>query len=95
MRDGGEVDDAELNNATETCDQCFYSTPEYEDLASFSPLFTFCMDWIRRQEIKLERHDLTHREEEAILVVHSAIEAGRAKRLEKGREHGKSSKSPD
>lgn len=75
--------------AEEECNACFWSSGEYVELTTYSPLFSFALDFIRRRELGIEPKRLSIREQEAALYVHGEIESGRARRLKRETKHGK------
>lgn len=91
MRDlRADYTEDEWRLAVDECENCFLNDPEYRELTTYGDLFRFGLDYLRRRDVGLSapRKDLTHREEQIILLVHSEIEDRRSRRLQKERKQG-------
>lgn len=95
IAEGKDISDDDWRMAEDECSDCFWSSDEYSELTSYSPLFRFALDFIQRRELGIEPKGLSTREEQAVLLVHSEIEGGRARRLKKGSTHGKQREGED
>lgn len=75
----------ERDRAVDECGQCHMQDEEYRALTAYGLPLRWAMDWLRRREFGLERgrSELSHREEQIILMVNGEIERGKASRAER------------
>lgn len=78
-----EEDDGYRAMAEEECGECWWHGEEAQELQTHCELFDFCLEWLRKKEIDLAepRELLTYREEQAIFLVHTRLEAARARQM--------------
>lgn len=71
--------------ALRDCDECWFNSEEYRELSTYSPLFSFCIDWLSRQAAGLEvpKEALTHKEEQAIMFVKRNNDDGANRRIKR------------
>lgn len=78
-----ELTPDQIEREVETCRKCHLQDEEYIALTTYGPAFRWAMGWMNRRGLGLEQKNLTHRQEQVLLVVNARIEAGKAQRAER------------